>query len=120
MWRIGLSLLLLLGGFSVSNAEEKINLRVLYLGNRSSTRGKDYAAFLEKHFRTVKFAARQGFVPGTAAGYDVVVLDWSYSDREESKTSPLGPLDKWSTPTVFLGSAGLLMAERWDVHGRLG
>ena len=53
-----------------------------------------------------------------------VLLDWSQSDVDLAKmaeiTSPLGPRDQWTKPTVLLGSAGLLLAGPWELIGSYG
>jgi hypothetical protein len=53
-----------------------------------------------------------------------VLLDWSQSDVDLAKMaeleSPLGPREKWNTPTVLLGSAGLLLAAPWELIGSYG
>jgi len=50
-----------------------------------------------------------------------VLLDWSQSDSQLAKTpSPLGKIEEWSTPTVLLNSAGLLMAGQWQIIGGAG
>ena len=106
-------------------AAKKIDLSVLYVGNASTPRGKDYAELLRRHFRRVAAEDRKGFDPRQAAAVDVVVLDWSQSDRPQNNrptkpVSPLGPLATWEKPTVLLGSAGLLLAEAWEINGAIG
>jgi hypothetical protein len=118
MRRLMLVLFALLGWGATAPAEEKTDLRVLYLGNPESPRGKSYAKFLAAHFRHAEAVKRDGFDPARAKGFDVVLLDWSQDDRDAKQ--PLGPKDSWATPTVFLGSAGLLMAEPWEIHGAFG
>jgi hypothetical protein len=95
-------------------------LSVLYVGNAATPRGREYAAFLQKHFRKAAAAERNGFDPKQAAAFDVVLLDWSQGERPEKPMSPLGPREAWDKPTVLLGSAGLLLAEAWDIHGGIG
>jgi hypothetical protein len=105
---------------TAADAAEKIDLSVFYVGNPSTPRGKSYTAFLSQSFRRVEAAERRGFDPKKAAGFDVVLLDWSQSDRQAKAQSPLGPKDAWNKPTVLLGSAGLLLAEVWKIHGAIG
>jgi hypothetical protein len=100
--------------------EKKTNLSVLYVGNSSMPRGRAYAEFLGKHFRKVEAVERKGFDAQRAEPFDVVVLDWSQGDRPEKPTSPLGPKKAWGKPTVLLGSAGLLLAEAWEIVGTIG
>ena len=106
-------------------AEKKIELSVLYVGNASTPRGKGYAELLRRHFRRVAAEERKRFDPRQAAAVDVVVLDWSQGDRPQGNrpgkpASPLGPLAAWDKPTVLLGSAGLLLAEAWEINGAIG
>ena len=53
-----------------------------------------------------------------------MLLDWSQGDvdlmQRKTLKSPLGPRDNWSTPTVLLGSAGLLIAGPWQTNGSYG
>jgi hypothetical protein len=112
--------LLGLAGWCPAQKPEKVNLRVLYVGNSTTPRGKAYAQFLETHFRQAVATERKGFEPRQATGFDVVVLDWSQDDRPDKPTSPLGSLQEWGKPTVLLGSAGLLLAEAWEIHGTIG
>ncbi|MFO0847812.1 MAG: hypothetical protein U0871_04515 [Gemmataceae bacterium] len=118
MRRLLLGFLVLLGSGVSTRAGEKSDLRVLYVGAPSSPRGQAYAKFLATHFTHAEAANRDGFDPARATAFDVVLLDWSQDDR--GAKPPLGPKDKWARPTVLLGSAGLLLAERWEVHGAVG
>jgi hypothetical protein len=122
MRRVGLVLIVLLSlpGWAASDGPMKIDLRVLYVGTPATPRGKAYAQFLQRHFRHAEATARQGFDPRQAAAFDVVLLDWSQNERPEKPTSPLGPLPAWDKPTVLLGSAGLLLAQAWEIHGTIG
>jgi hypothetical protein len=101
-------------------AEEgkKSDLSILYIGNVSTPRGKSYIAFLNRSFRRVAAVERKEFDPRKAAEFDVVLLDWSQSERQEKPA--LGTKDAWNKPTVLLGSAGLLLAEPWQIHGAIG
>jgi hypothetical protein len=99
---------------------ERLPLRVLYVGN-DKARAADHAEFLRKLFERVTVAARDGFEPAAARDADVVLLDWSQSETEVTKArSPLGEPETWSKPTVLLGSAGLLLAGRWQIIGGAG
>jgi hypothetical protein len=119
-WCLSVVTLIGLAGGVTADEPAKSNLRVLYVGNPATPRGKAYAAFLGRNFRQAEAVARQGFDPRRADAFDVVVLDWSQSERPEKPTSPLGPLQGWDKPTVLLGSAGLLLAHAWEVHGTIG
>ena len=115
---LGTIALLGLGVGSQAGDPAKSDLRVLYVGTPSSPRGVAYAKFLAAHFRHAEAADRDGFDPGRAKGFDVVLLDWPQSEREAKP--PLGPKDAWGKPTVLLGSAGLILAKAWEVHGAVG
>jgi hypothetical protein len=106
----------------VGSAAELRDLKVLYLGNTNSSRAADYKAFLGTNVARVDVAERDGFKPALADAYDVVLLEWPQSGGGAfpPKTSPLGPRDAWTKPTVLLGSAGLRIATLWDVKGGFG
>ena len=100
--------------------------RILLVG-KAGQRADDFTSFLQKHFQKVEFAARPKFDPKTARDFDVVLLDWSQDELDHSVGDPfeklesaLGPRDQWSTPTVLLGSAGLLQSGQWDIIGGAG
>ncbi len=106
-------------------------LRVLYVGNTDTGRGRAYAKFLGEKLTTVGASDRKTFDPGSVGDVDVVVLDWSQSDIEHKSVqkasefesdlkSPLGERSHWSKPTVLLGSAGHLLAAPWKVFGGSG
>jgi hypothetical protein len=122
MRQAALTLTVLFGlvGSSAAQTSAKINLRVLYVGATTTPRGKAYSEFLQKRFRQTEATGRNGFDPRQAASFDVVLLDWSQSERPEKPMSPLGTKQAWDKPTVLLGSAGLLLAEAWQIHGAIG
>lgn len=99
-------------------------LKVLYVGDRDSTRATHFQGFLKHNIGKIDFAAREGFKPAQAEDYDVVLLDWPQSnsarDDRKSARSPLGKRDAWTKPTVLLGSAGLNLAVVWKVRGGSG
>ena len=113
-----------LGSTAVLPAAEQIDLRVLYLGNAGTPRAASYESFLTERFLDVDGAGRDGFDPLAAGEYDVVLLDWSQQDVDimhmDAIGSPLGPREAWTTPTVLLGSAGLLIASPWRTNGAYG
>ena len=100
--------------------ETKNELRVLFVGSPDSERGRSYVSFLRNHFANVESMSRTSFDPKQSEGCDVVLLDWPQSERTAPEASPFGAKEAWGKPTVLLGSAGLLMAERWKVHGAYG
>ena len=86
-------------------------LRVLYVGNKDTDRGRSYAGFLSEKFDLVGAFDRATFDPGSLPVVDVVVLDWSQSDVQHSRNSagkasrlesevksPLGDRSRWSKP----------------------
>jgi hypothetical protein len=108
-------------------------LRVLYVGNTNTDRGRSYARFLGETFTLVRAVDRKTFDPGSVGDVDAVVLDWSQSDIdhrndvgkkvsawESNLRSPLGERSRWTKPTVLLGSAGHLLAAPWKVFGGSG
>ena len=115
--------LVLAGGVGVEAKEDqKLPLHVLYLARENdAVREEAIASFLEKHFVGSAVLRRSQFAPADAKDVDVVLLDWSqHEDRSSDYASPLGDLEEWSTPTVFLGSSGLLIAGPWHVIGGAG
>ena len=101
---------------------QKIPLNVLYLArNNDEGRAEIFVDFLSHRFARCTTAKREAFKRDLLDGVDVVVLDWSQDERSSRNSeSPIGPLEKWKTPTVFLGSTGLLMAKSWNLIGGAG
>lgn len=121
--RLGYLLLIFASMLLSENADaaEKSALRVLYLGRDDVARTGTFREFLQQHFQTVTTASRVDFKPADAVDVDAVVLDWPQSERLTGQyESPLGPLEQWTVPTVFLGSAGLQMAGPWRIIGGAG
>jgi len=99
------------------------SLSVLYVGDGSSVRAERFGSFLRTNVNRFESAARDGFNPSSASGFDVVVLDWPQSVgllRQTNAQAPIGPREKWTKPTVLLGSAGLNLAVVWKVRGGSG
>ena len=102
-------------------AEPRLPLRVMYLGNEGKTRATEFVDFLRTQFEQVEQRNRDDVDFESVSAFDVVLLDWSQRDTEvEKAVSPLGPRDRWSKPTVLLGSAGLLLATSWEIIGGAG
>lgn len=103
-------------------------LSVAYVGDVDSPRAAAFVEFLEDRFGHVRALNREGLEPVEAARADVVLLDWDqqagvmkwFDDRSLVLEHPLGPRERWRTPTVLLGSAGLNTAAAWDVRGGSG
>jgi hypothetical protein len=126
--------LMLLGAGRAVGAEEGMRtalVRVLYVGNKESARGRAFARFLDDRFILIDSVDREGFDPASAQGAEVVLLDWSERDlaagpaggaslSERDVRSPLGERSTWTKPTVLLGSAGHLLAVSWKVFGGAG
>lgn len=100
---------------------EPIPLDLLYLARDGEPdRTMAFERLLSQEFRDCTVVPREEFEPRHLDGIDVVLLDWSQRERSGKAVSPIGPLEQWSTPTVLLGSAGLLMADTWQVIGDAG
>jgi hypothetical protein len=126
MRRVGLILALALAtianrGECLAN-DEKVPLNVLYLSRQEDAgRVEAFRDFLTASFAKLTVAKRDDFQSGLLEGIDVVLLDWPQSERPSSSVpSPLGPIEKWNTPLVLLGSAGLLQSRSWSVIGSAG
>ncbi len=103
-----------------SDAVEKLPIRVLYLGE-DPQRLDDFKKFFQSHFVSATGMSHGDFEVANAKEFDVVVLDWSQSEATpRTAVSPLGEREQWSTPTVMLNSAGLLMAGVWEIAGGSG
>ena len=120
----GLILLGVLASTNTGSANDsaKIPLNVLYLSRINDVgRTKSFADFLSQRFELCLVENRADFKSALPGDVDVVILDWPQSERRSNDgQSPVGPLKTWETPTVLLGSAGLLMAEAWNVIGDAG
>jgi Disulphide bond corrector protein DsbC len=100
-------------------AEEPMPLTILYAGHPGTDREKDFAGFLEQHFRKVDRVSLERFTDAKAAGYDVVVFDWdSVYPRNADGTihEPIERLlmprrakllsESYDRPTVVVGAGG--------------
>jgi hypothetical protein len=118
MWFV--ALVILSTGARAFSGELK-SLKLLYVGDKA--RAGVYEQFLKQHVAAIESVDRHGFKPAYADGFDVVVLDWPQGEETRDMhhlTSPLGERDKWSRPTVLLGSAGLNLAVAWKLKGGVG
>ena len=133
-----LAFLFLAGGAAftspLASAADKLPLRVLYLGN-DPERTAAFEQFLAERFAFAATRMHDAFERKDLERVDVVLLDWSQREafvpRSDSALpgsfpfavigdSPLGDRDTWTTPTVLLGSAGLLLAGFWEIAGGSG
>jgi hypothetical protein len=119
---LGLGLFAAVGwGVPATAAELRLPLRVVYLGSEGKARSTEFVDFLETRFEHVAERNRDDVDLDSVREFDVVLLDWSQTDTDAQKAvSPLGPRAQWSTPTVLLGSAGLLLATSWETIGGAG
>ena len=111
-------------------AADPAPLDVLYLSRTNDpTRTADFKEFLESRFRRCVVEDREDLSDEVLQGIDVVIFDWSQSERSPGTQSDnedsepvfsLGSLEQWSTPIVLLGSAGLYLADVWQVIGDAG
>ena len=122
MAKLFLACVIVLAPLPSSFGAEKLPLRVLYLCRQNDdSRTTSFTDFLSERFVSCRTAKRDEFGSEMLDGIDVVLLDWSQSERVSREyESPIGPLEKWNTPTVLLGSAGLLLAKPWNVIGDAG
>ena len=87
----------------------------------ASERTRAFSEFLNDRFEACVVEKRVDYRPELLTNIDVVLIDWSQSERlTNDDSSPVGPLEEWEKPTVFLGSTGLLMATTWQVIGDAG
>ena len=101
-----------------ATAVERIPFDVLYLArDGDEVRTSAFEQLFGERFRSCTVKQREDFQVEYLDEIDVVVLDWSQSERSAKPVSPVGSLAQWSTPTVLLVSAGLLMADAWQIIG---
>ncbi len=100
----------------------KIDLNVLYLGVPADTRTADFSAFLSEHFTNAQSMDREAFkAKAPDPDVDVVLLDWHQGEGPfPARKSYLGKWGELKTPTVLLGSAGLLHAVASELRGGHG
>jgi hypothetical protein len=104
------------GNTSRDAADEKIGLRVLYVGYPGTEREKDFVGFLEKHFTKVGKADLEKVEAKDAEGYDVVIVDYSgLTIKGNAIITPRVPFGReYSRPVLTIGAAGALVC---DMHG---
>jgi hypothetical protein len=108
-------------GLPGTAGEPRLPLRVVYLGNENTPRATEFVDFLRTRFEQVAERNRDDLDLDSIGAFDVLLLDWSQSDSGSAKAvSPLGSRDRWSMPTVLLGSAGHLLATPWQIIGGAG
>jgi hypothetical protein len=121
--RFLLSVLILPWLCSFVVAAERQPLRLLFVGADNSPRTNAFRTLLSERFASIQVANREHFDPNVGRSFDVVILDWPQvvdAALRHQGPSPLGEREKWDRPTVLLGSAGLMLACKWDTLGGFG
>ena len=85
--------------------ERKIDLKILYAGNPTSSRTTDFVTFLDAHFARVETADLAKLSEEQAGHFDVVMLD--HDDRRPPRPKFS---DGYAVPTVLMGVAGAHIA----------
>lgn len=130
-----LLIIVLLSSSGILAAADLKNLRIVYLtdGLRPG-RSEAFSAWLTplaRSFTIVTYSRTKTPTAGELAQGDVVMLDWDQASlRDDTRDSwpeqaarfpnPLGKRATWGTPTVLLGSAGLMVSHTWAVAGDRG
>lgn len=98
-------------------AEERIGLRVLYVGHPGSEREKDFVGFLEKHFAKVGKADLNKVDVKDAEGFEVVVVDYSgLTIKGNAIMTPRIPFGRgYSRPVLTIGAAGALVSDSLEL-----
>jgi len=111
----GVCILTLAGGEpapAVQPAADRVNLRILYVGQPRSPRQKDFTAFLKAHFTAVGTADLANFDFSGSEDFDVTVFDY---DGDGFKAPRPRLPDGFSRPVVTVGVAGGLMSSNWGL-----
>ncbi|HKQ39204.1 MAG TPA: hypothetical protein VJ063_14095, partial [Verrucomicrobiae bacterium] len=58
-------------------------LKVLYVGDRDSSRATHFQGFLKHNVGRIEVASRKDFKPSDADEFDVVLLDWPQSNSTQ-------------------------------------
>jgi hypothetical protein len=97
-------------------SQTKVHLRVGYFGRPETSRSKDFVAFLEKHFDSVRQGELDKFKQEDADRFDVVLLDYDEVRLANGAIHlPKLPIyRRYTRPTVTIGATGAL------ISGRLG
>lgn len=89
-----------------TNREEKIDLRILYLGHPGSEREKEYVNFLRTHFKEVGKGDLQKFEASQTEKYDVIILDYDGRCFDAPRPELSREYDR---PTVTIAGVGALI-----------
>jgi hypothetical protein len=86
--------------------EQKIPLRILYVGKTGSDRAEDFRRFLVNYFEQADVADAAEFQLEQASGHDVVILDCERADLLSGESRELPFANGYSMPTVLQGTQG--------------
>ena len=89
-------------------AEQKIDLKILYVGNPKSPRGADFAGFLREHFASVETVESPKFSTEQARRFDVVVIAHEGGSGTGDVRHFAFPKD-YAVPTVTVGASGAMI-----------
>jgi hypothetical protein len=96
-------------------SDDKIPLRILYVGLSNTERQEDFVSFLSQNFGEVKTADLYTFKEEQTKDCDVVILDKDGIQWGSEGGRPLRDLQvsaQYSRPTVSLGIPGAFWADR--------
>jgi len=98
-----------------NTTDDKIPLRILYVGLSNTDRQKDFVSFLSKNFTEVKTADLYTFKEEQTKDSDVVILDKDGIQWGSRGGKPLRDLkvsDQYSRSTISLGIPGAFWTDR--------
>jgi len=84
----------------------KIDLKLLFAGQPSTPRAREFVEFLSRHFASVQAGDIENFTDDQARGFDVVLVDYGGKTFNWPKVK-VG--DTYSRPTITIGVPGALL-----------
>jgi hypothetical protein len=117
--RVSFAVLIVFSTFTCVFAGEPIRLTVLYTGNPGSERQREFTNFLEGYFDRVDSLDLRDFRDEKAAGYDVIIIDWTSIFPRDPAGKLLEPVKKliwpkgatvaqaYNRPTILVGAVGV-------------
>ena len=104
--------LVLLALCGIANAQVNRSLKILYAGRPGSDREKDFVAFLQQHFDTVRTGNLRAFTEADTQGFDVTLLDWDWNEPR-----PYCPRlsANFARPIITLGVPGGVICSQWNL-----